>query len=207
MGNAEVQAAGDADALIKIKSCPARELAARCDLSDDARALLHDDPVAPVFINRLAAANQHLDAIHFMAHALPKREAVWWACLCVRSTLGQTASPDIVKALTTAEQWVYKPTDANGQLAMTAAEATDFSAPASWAAVAACWSGTNMSPQGNPPVAPGDDLSGKAVSGAVTLAAVMNDPDGVEARYQGFLSQGLDLARGGSGRGEESGSG
>lgn len=205
MAKAGTQVSGDA--LIKIESRPARELSARCDLSDAARALLHDDPVAPVYISRLADANHHVDAIRFMAHALPKREAVWWACLCVRSTLGQTASPEIVKALATAEQWVYKPTDANGQLAMTAAEATDFSAPASWAAVAACWSGGNMSQQGAPPVAPGDDLTGRAVSGAVMLAAVTTDPNQIEASYQRFLTQGLDLARGGSGRGGEAGAG
>ncbi len=194
-------------ALIKINNRPARELALRCELSDEAGALLHDNPGAAVFLDRLAEAGLHADAIAFMAHALPKREAVWWACLCVRSTLGQTASPEIVKALTTAEQWVYKPTDANGHLAMVAAEATDFSAPASWAAVAACWSSGNMSAPGAPPVVPGEDLAGRAVAGALMLAATMNDPNEIEDCYRRFVAQGLDLARGGSGRVEEAGTG
>ena len=38
-------------------------------------------------------AHEYTDAVRFLAHALPKREAVWWACLCVRKAAGANPPP------------------------------------------------------------------------------------------------------------------
>lgn len=140
------------------------------------------------------------DAVTFLARALPKRESTWWACLCARRVLGETAAEPLSKAVEAAERWVYEPTEDHRRESYAAAQATGFDHPASWAAMAAFWSGGSMAPPGVPAVPPGDDLTGKAVAGAVMLAAVQTQPELAADKYRLFLRQGIDIADGGNGR-------
>jgi len=48
---------------------------------------------------------------HADAHAMPKREAIWWACQCVRLAAGGKLSPQSSELIAEAEAWVVKPTD------------------------------------------------------------------------------------------------
>ena len=41
-----------------------------------------------VFLKALSSADKLPDAVTFCAYLLPRREAVWWACGCVRRLLG-----------------------------------------------------------------------------------------------------------------------
>jgi hypothetical protein len=186
--------------LKKVQVPTAAELCARFPLSDEAKPLL-DPAAAPAdFLSRLVEAKQFPDAIRLLAHALPKREAVWWACVCARETLRPEMPGEIVAALQAAEAWVYQPTEENRRGAMVRAEAARFEAGGSWAAVAAFWSGGSMAPPEAPAVPPGETLTGSAVAGAVLLSAVQHEPEKAEDKYRAFVDAAIDIANGGSGR-------
>jgi len=185
---------------IKIKQPTASAVCSLVELDEEAKQLLQDDAVPAQYLQRLIEQQLYPDAVRFLAVALPKREAIWWACLCTRQTLSESPSPADLRAIELAEAWVYKPTEDNRQLTMPAAEATQFKTPAGWAAVAAFWSGGNISPAVGAIVPPAEDLTGKAVIGAVMLAAVQGGADKVKANYQLFLKKGIHIANGGDGR-------
>lgn len=190
------------NALSKVTATRAVDVCGLFELGEDAAPLLEDSQDPAAFLALLIERGQYADATRFLAHALPKREAVWWACLAARAGLGDRANPEQANSLQVAEQWVFKPVEENRQPAMAAAEAAGMDNPASWAAVAAFWSSGSLAPPDQPVVPPPDDLCAKAVAGAVMLAAVIREPERAEDKYRAFLRQGIDIARGGSGRPE-----
>ncbi len=143
------------------------------------------------------------EAVQFMAFALPKREAVWWACLCARSQVKDSTPASVVAALGAAEGWVYRPTEENRRAAMDRAHAIPIDSPSAWAAIAAFWSGGSLGPPNQPAVPPAPHLSGVAVAGAVTLAAVQSDPALADQKRRRYIEIAVDLANGGSGRIED----
>ena len=170
------------------------------EVDEAARALLAPELAPAAYLRLLIDAAHYMDAVRFLARALPKREATWWACLCARSTLGENPAPEMVRALELAEQWVHKPTEEQRRLTFPAAQAGQFGHPASWAAMAAFWSGGSLAPPDVPVVPPAENLTAKAVAGAVMLAAVLTEPEKSETKYRLFLEQGIDIACGGTGR-------
>jgi hypothetical protein len=188
------------DALKKVAVPKASEVCQDIELDPSALKCLDSDPAPVEFLNALLERELYPDAVRFLARALPKREATWWACICTRGLINQDARPASLAALEAAEQWVYKPTESNRRLADAAARAASFDGPASWAAMAAFWSGGSMAPENSPPVAPADNLTSKAVAGAVMLAAVLHEPEKAAEKYRYFLAQGVEIANGGNGR-------
>ena len=184
---------------VKVKEKMASEVAAKIKLSDKAKTILKDELSPAQFVGMLIDQYCYTDAVLFLAFSLPKREATWWACLCAKGGLKDKARPEDLKAIELAEAWVYRPTSENCQMTMKAAEATEFKTAAGWAAVAAFWSGDNISTVAGITTPPADDLTGKAVNAAELLAASMQKPDKVNDYHQLFLKQGIDIACGGDG--------
>ncbi len=184
---------------LKIKAATAQEAYGGFTPSADAQPHLTPgiDPLA--FADRLAAAALFADAVEFYARALPKREAVWWACGCARDLPLAAGPPELAQAVKAAEDWVYRPTEENRRAAEKAGNAIKASHPARWAAMAAFWSGGSMAPAGAPEVKPAEDFTAKAVSGAVQMAAGL-DPVLVPARRMRFLAAARNIANGGNGR-------
>ena len=162
--------------------------------------LLQDNPTTVSFLDQLIAQKLYPDAIRFLAHALPKREAIWWACLCARHGLTDKTPANEIKAIELAEAWVYKPTEDNRKLTYPVAELTGFKSAASWAAIAAFWSGDDISPVPQAVIPPDEKLYSKAVLGAVMLAATQGEASKVTQKYELFLQQGINIANGGDGR-------
>lgn len=152
------------------------------------------------FLNTLLAEKKLAEAVQFLAFALPRREATWWACMCARSALREPIPPALTAALEASEAWVRRPTDENRRAAMARAQATKFDSPAAWAAVAAFWSGGSMAPPDLPEVPAAAHLNGVAVAGAVTLAAVQTDPQLADEKRARFVAAAVDIANGGAGR-------
>jgi len=186
--------------LIKITQTKAVLIAASLDLSDEAKTLLLDEITPAQYVQQLIEKTFYTDAIMFLAAGLSKRESTWWACVCTRCALTDKSSESDVKALALAETWVYKPTQENCRLALPAAEATGFKTAAGWSAMAAFWSGENISPVEDALVPPPGDLTGKAVNGAVLLAAAQAEPTKVVENQQLFINIAIDIASGGDGR-------
>jgi hypothetical protein len=180
---------------------PLAPLLPRLELEPPAAAMLDGAETCADAITRLEAAGLRNEAARLAAHALPKREAVWWACMCARAVPDPALAPTDLEALLAAEAWVRKPgDDAVRRAAMEAAQRTGFRTPEAWAAVGAFWSGGSMSPPGQPAVPPPDHLTGVAVSGGVVLAAVRLKPERAPDRLTRFLISARDIAAGGAGR-------
>jgi hypothetical protein len=173
----------------------------RLELEPPAAAVLAGAATAAEGILRLEAAGLRNEAARLAAHALPKREAVWWGCMCARAVPDPALLPVDAEALAAAEAWVRKPgDDALRRAAMEAAQRTAFRTPEAWAAVGAFWSGGSMAPPGQPVVPPPDHLTGVAISGGVVLAAVRLRPERAQDRLARFLVAARDIAAGGAGR-------
>ena len=71
--------------LIKIQALTADELLKEFELTEpEAADVVIPDTAPQISIERLMEAGYYQDAIKLLAHGLPKREAVWWACLAAR---------------------------------------------------------------------------------------------------------------------------
>jgi hypothetical protein len=125
------------------------------------------EPLA--FIDQLLKSPTPEDAIGFCAYLLPRREAVWWACQCIRAVEPATQEVD-GKLLAIAEAWVKTPEEENRKAALTAGLALAVKSPAAWAALAAAWSGGSMVEEPNPPVPPPGYLTAQAVRAAILTA-------------------------------------
>ena len=145
--------------LAKVAAKTAAEVYKQFPLGDEAKKLLRDGMTPHQFLDALVEKQQFPDAARFLAHALPKREAVWWACLCARQAHGANAPPPAGPALAAAEKWASDPSEDNRRAAQAAATAAGMGAPAGCAAMAAFFSGGSLAPPAAPVVPPGEHLS------------------------------------------------
>ena len=183
-------------ALAKVAYETAAEVCRKSTAGDQARALLQDGMNPCEFLDALIAERLHADAVVFLAHALPKREAVWWACLCAEQVLGPEPPPATASALKAARAWVIDPTEESRRAALPAAEAADLGTPAGCAALAAYFSGGSLAPPDLQAVPPGEHLTGKMVASSLSLAAVIKEPEKSSEKYASFLELGLEAAEG-----------
>ena len=187
-------------ALQKVNADKAAEIAKHYDLEAESRALLTEDQKPSDFLETLIEKGLYHDAITFLAHSLPVREAVWWACVCTRYFV-EDSDVKYQLALSAAEAWVYQPTEQNRRVAEKYAEEGDYATPASWAAAAAFWSGGSITAEGEPAMAPPPFLYAHAVAGSVVMCAGWQEPEAeeVEKRFQAYLKHGISIANGGNG--------
>jgi hypothetical protein len=182
--------------LTKVTAKSAAEICARFELGEQAKALPQAGLSPGPFLEKLINERHFQDAIRFLAFALPKREAIWWAARCARSA-GAAALPlEQQAALQVAERWCLAPTEELRRAAMAASEKAQLKSPAGCAALAVFFSGGSLAPPDVPVVPPAEDLTARTVVGAVLMAAVVNEPEKAEQKYQRFVEQGLALATG-----------
>jgi hypothetical protein len=182
--------------LSKVTAKTAQELCQHFALSDEAKPLLKPQQTPAQLLEALVAKNLLIDAIRLLAHALPKREAVWWALSCARTAHGANPAPKIVAALQATDKWVLDPSEENRRAAWDAAEPAEFGTPAGCAAAGAFWSGGSLAPPNVPVVPPGEFLTAQGVAGAVLLAAVLTQPEKAADKHQQFLTLGADVGNG-----------
>jgi Family of unknown function (DUF6931) len=187
-------------ALVKLAGSNLEEVRERLDLPGEATALVTGCTATPDALERLESHGFLIEAVRLLAHALPKREATWWACMCAHHTAPTDLPAPDRAAVAAAEQWVRRQTDEPRRAAFAAAQQAGFGSPEAWAAVAAFWSGESMSPLGQPAVPPAEHLTGTAVAGAVALAAVRTKPERQKDRLARFLDSAHNIAAGGPGR-------
>ncbi|HUN44762.1 MAG TPA: hypothetical protein VMU81_31130 [Acetobacteraceae bacterium] len=169
-------------------------------LPEAAAAAVQGCQLATEALDRLEAGGFLMEAARLLAHALPRREAVWWTCMCA----SHTEPPDLPEAdrsaRAAAEQWVRQPNDQNRIAAKQQSDATGQSTPESWAAMAVFFCGESITPEGQPKVPPKPHIAGRTLGGAVVLAAVRTDPKRQQDRLRQFLESGRSIAAGGVGR-------
>lgn len=179
---------------------PLPELVARIAASPEALAAIEGATRVSEAVERLASTGFLLEAAKLTAHALPKREAVWWACMCARHTVPAGAPPGLEQLCAAAELWVRKQSDESRRAAFEMAQGMGLDTPEAWACVGAFWSGDSMAPLNVPKVPPAPHLAGTAVAGSVNLAAVRGNALQRDARLARFLESARDIAAGGAGR-------
>jgi hypothetical protein len=169
-------------------------LVAAAELSEEAVALLADAADARGYVEALIENELYTDAIALLAHALPRREGVWWAWLCARVAAGDPPPQTVMASLDATRAWIAEPTDQRRRAAFEIAEATGLATPSGCAALAVFLTGDTLGPPTAPPAPPGEFAPAKAITGSVNLAVVEAKPDDVAGGYRDFLKQGLELA-------------
>jgi hypothetical protein len=165
------------------------------EMSEEALLFVHPQMHPLEYVHLLTDKKLFPDAVRFLAHALPKREAVWWGWMCARRAHGDNAPPKIKTCLAATEKWIAQPTDENRREAMEAAEIADFGTPAGCAGLGAFFSGDSLAPPGAPAVPPGEYLTAKAISGAVIFAAMGGEPEEAPEKFRTFIGQAIDVSK------------
>jgi hypothetical protein len=173
----------------------ATQIVALAGLEEESAALLRENQPAREYLTLLIEKGLFADAVRFLAHALPKREAVWWAWFCARRSAGAEPAPNVKAALDATEKWIAQPNETNRRAAKESADAATLATAAGCAGLAAFFSGGSLAPPNVPAVPPAPDLTSKAVAGAVTIAAAAPEPEKAPERFRAFLDQGLDVAK------------
>jgi hypothetical protein len=175
----------------------AQEILHKFDPSEKSLSLLNAEHSPAEFLKTLIDHQHYDDAVTFLAHGLPVREAIWWSYLCSKEHFEQEDSLYQQGALAT-ENWVKNPTEENRREAEKWAEAGEYNTITSWTAAAVFWSGGSVAPEGQPIMEPPMHLYAHAISGAIVMAANHNMPAVAEVtqRYQRYLKLGIDIANG-----------
>ena len=174
----------------------AAEVCERAGPGDKARALLAEGMTVGVYLDALAGNGLHVDALRILAHGLPKRAAVWWACLVAAQAMGPEPSPEQGAALEAARAWVIDPTDENRRAAFPAARKVGLGTPVGCVAAAAYFSGGSLAPPELTVVAPPEDVTGKMIANALILAAVIKEPEKAVHKQAASLRTGREIAEG-----------
>ena len=187
-------------ALIKISGKGVAPLRPVLKLSKDAADAVTGCQLVTEALDRLEAGGFLLEAARLLAFALPRREAVWWSCMCAASTAPADLPEADRKARQAAELWVRQPGDKNRIAAKQQADATELSSPEAWTAMAVFHSGDSITPEDQPAVPPKPHTAARSLAGAIAVAAVRGDPLRQMVRLQRFLQSGRNIAAGGTGR-------
>jgi hypothetical protein len=178
---------------------PVDEICRDFELQEESRDCLSKEHVPERFVEKLVRAKLYADAIRFLAYGLPKLQATWWSCVCVRIVPVCFGDPVSAEALASAEAWVKDPSEQNREAALSSGSKHNFEmpgAPAAWSAMAAGWSGGEpVTTEEEDMPAPPEHLTAHAASGAILLATTAN-PDQAKKVYREFLDKGVQIAQG-----------
>lgn len=182
----------------KITAKTAKELTSHFEyINDDAEKILQPDITPEEYLDKLVENKFFEDSILFLAHSLPKREAIWWACVCAKAVTNSDTKADDLASVKMAEKWVYEPNDKQRRMCGTLAEKGEYKSAQNWAAAAVFWSGGSITKENEPALEPSPYLYAHAVSGAVLTAVSASDD--IDGSFNKFLKHGINIANGGNG--------
>jgi len=172
----------------------------RFKASQDALALIGDETSVQETIQILTDNKCYFDLIQFLAHALPVREAIWWAALCLDQRLDIWSAIQ-KQCLSTAKEWVQSPCEELRRKNELFSNRLELNCGPSWLAQAVFWNGSGsiVSPE-LPAVLPDPFLYAKAVAGAINHAAALPEWDNYETYIENSINIALDIASGGNGK-------
>ena len=164
-------------------------LSARGDIRPE---LSDDTPMR--YMERLAETSEPDSAIAFCAYMLPRREAVWWGCRCLRM-MKVDLSIALPGGLKAAEAWVRRPDDATRRTALEQGMKGNLTTSPAWLALGAGWAGGSMS-LGDHAVASLPHLTAKAINASLILALGAQDPSKRVSLIWAAIDDGRRLASG-----------
>jgi len=142
------------------------------------------------FLKDLVSQSKFEDAVTFCCFLLPRREAVWWACGCIRTFLGDIPQSQAA-GLLAAEAWVYNPDEQHRAAAAELGAKGDSNDPMTWLALGAGWSGGMLMSQA--PVPP--FMTARAVRIAILLTVrFFRKKDELPPRLKACIADAIGLA-------------
>lgn len=173
---------------------------------DQVREVALSHPMTIDFINVLTDTENIVDAIRFLAVAINRRQAIWWA-LVVNEKLNPSKDRENSvenTAWSLVRDWVYSPTEENRTAAYEIAETLDFQTAGSYAALAVFWSGGNiLPPHAQEVLLPPPQLCASAVGASILLTCASGPAVDVSRRQREAVKIGLDVALGKTGLGAD----
>jgi hypothetical protein len=145
------------------------------------------------FAKALVAQGKAAEAATFCAYLLPRREAVWWACGCVRSLLGEIPQSRAT-GLLVAEAWVYEPDDEHRLAALEAGTKGDSNDPLTWCALGAGWAGGLLISNPKKQVPMPQYMTARAARIAIIVGSLSVRRDRRPERLAACVAEGLKLA-------------
>lgn len=151
------------------------------------------DLAPPDAFARLREQDQ-VQALHFIAHCLPRLDAVRWAAAGLAS-MAPTNLASRLTARKAVNRWLAEPSDANRRLAWQAAETAGFDTAEGCACLAVFLSGGSLAPATQEQAVPAPPAAfGQALAGAVLVAALNDEPAALPGRLAKALDQAEQLA-------------
>jgi hypothetical protein len=127
------------------------------------------DETSLAFLARMLSEQALVRGLSFCAYLLPRREAVWWGCQCLRQL--NTISPQEAACLGVAEAWVRDPEEARRKEAVELANKMSTRLAATWAAFAAAWAGGTVDGAGGYSIPVPAHSTAQAIRAALILGA------------------------------------
>jgi hypothetical protein len=179
-----------------VPSKRAAEIGAKVPLSVAARELLKPELTPAEFLAQLMAAKEYASAVAFLAHALPRREAVWWACLCVQvgPAAGKILAKQEQEALDAAVRWVLDPIEPNRRAAERPGRAIGPRSLCGYIALAAFYSGGSVNPPGQPVRPPAPGKTAQCITHSMLRIANKFYPRLRDEALRQFLAIGSEIA-------------
>lgn len=162
--------------------------------SGEATALAAQYPAPADFLIAAQQQAHYGDAVIFLAHGLPLKEALWWGYHCAQQLTEWSEQEQCV--LESVRDWITRSGESERRACGDAAKQQGLSSAAGWLAQAVFWSTGSMLDAGQPPLPAPPFLYAQALSGAINLMAVMPDGACIAEHYRAFLAHGLAVARG-----------
>lgn len=170
--------------LLKVQAATAAEVCSRFNLPPASRALLREGMEPPEFVSALVTNKHYAAGIDFLAHALPAREGIWWAYLCMQHACGDALSEPERQAVIAGARWVLQPSEENRVAAKVPAEAAGLASLPGMLAMAVFQTSAGPAPVSN------------SVATAVKFAATKCDPARLLDTQRLFVNLGIEVAEG-----------
>jgi hypothetical protein len=184
--------------LTKIPADPPAKLLAAANIQLKAQLDAPASAPAAEVLAELEAKQAWGDLLMALAVMLPPRERVWWACLAARDVIAFRAEAE-TRPLTSAEAWVFKPTEENREAARASLDNAYVDDDSVNCATAVLYADGTLGPGDlaqHPAPAGASELSAFAMN----MVALGELSDKFETYVQVLIDRALDIARGGNGR-------
>ncbi len=187
----------------KLRTVSLDELSAQCDWSELVSGFVTPRATFRTVLQSLVNHHYWFDAVTLLSHAMPQREAVWWAARVCQDYLEANTLTDLEReqeqnVLLLSRQWVSDPVEASRMAAHRAAAAIPNRAPAHWVGMSVFWATGNITPDSGVVTPPPPYLYARGVSASIDLAANLT-AHAREELYGNALGRGIDIASGGNG--------
>ncbi|MEM6488116.1 MAG: hypothetical protein AAF677_07575 [Pseudomonadota bacterium] len=187
--------------MVKLQPVTAAELIAHEQIELETSIHVPADTALPDLLARLDGEMADVDRLRLLAHALPVREAAWWACMAARDMLIERLAKDprdVPPCLAVTEAWVFQPNEENRVAARAAMEAAHPTDETQLCAMVVCFSDGRLGP-GELQQFPAPPQAAALAVFALQMKSMCLVPEKAVARAAVLVERGLDIARGGDG--------